>query len=295
MSIESPFKSNILDNQVALVTGGSSGIGLEICRQLGKHGCSVAMMGRRAEILTLAEKMLTDEGIRALSVQGDVRKPEDCIRAIQSTVEKFGGLNCLINGAAGNFLCAAENLSPNGFKTVLDIDTQGTFNMCRSAFSELRKSSNANIINITATFHYAAMWYQLHVCTAKAAIDALTRSLALEWGEYGIRVNGIAPGPIADTAGFSKLGGSLMDTDSSNNPLLETIPLKRIGTKWDVAMSVLYLCSSAGQNITGTILVNDGGNWLHKPQILDRETVQSFSRSIEKKSRQEGIATKSKL
>jgi peroxisomal 2,4-dienoyl-CoA reductase len=139
------------------------------------------------------------------------------------------------------------------------------------------------------------MWYQSHVCAAKAAIDALTRSLALEWGEYGIRVNGIAPGPIADTAGFTKLGGSLMESDSSEHPLLESIPLKRLGTKWDVAMSVLYICSSAGQNISGSILVNDGANWLHKPQILDRETVQSYSRSIEKKSREEGIATKSKL
>lgn len=101
MSIESPFKSNILDKQVALVTGGSSGIGLEICRQLGKHGCSVVMMGRRAEVLSSAEKALTDEGIRAFGVQGDVRIPDDGVRAIKSTIEKFGQLDCLINGAAG--------------------------------------------------------------------------------------------------------------------------------------------------------------------------------------------------
>jgi len=252
-------------------------------------------MGRRAEILKLAEKMLTDEGVRAFGVQGDVRIPEDGVRVVKSTVEKYGRLDCLINGAAGNFLSAAENLSPKGFKTVLDIDIQGTFNMCHASFAELRKSSNANIINISATFHYAAMWYQSHVCAAKAAIDALTRSLALEWGEYGIRVNGIAPGPIADTAGFTKLGGSLMDSDNSVHPLLETIPLKRLGTKWDIAMSALYLCSTAGQNITGSILINDGGNWLYKPQILDRDIVQNYSRSIEKKSRQEGVATNSKL
>jgi peroxisomal 2,4-dienoyl-CoA reductase len=101
MSTESPFKSNILANQVALVTGGSSGIGLEICRQLGKHGCSVVMMGRRTEVLNLAEKMLTDEGVRAFGVQGDVRVPEDGQRAVKSTIEKYGRLDCLINGAAG--------------------------------------------------------------------------------------------------------------------------------------------------------------------------------------------------
>ena len=101
MSLESPYKSNILENQVALVTGGSSGIGLEICRQLGKHGCSVVMMGRRAEVLQSAEKMLTEEGARAFGIQGDVRIPEDSTRVVKSTVEKYGQLDCLINGAAG--------------------------------------------------------------------------------------------------------------------------------------------------------------------------------------------------
>lgn len=119
--------------------------------------------------------------------------------------------------------------------------------------------------------------------------------MALEWGEYGIRVNGIAPGPIADTAGLSKLGGALFDSNSPDNPLLQAIPIKRMGTKWDIAMSVIYLCSTAGQNISGAILVNDGASWLFKPQILDRESVQGFSRSVEKKSRQEGLATNSKL
>lgn len=101
MSSQSPFRTDILKDQVALVTGGSSGIGLEICRQLGKHGCSVVMMGRRAEVLQSAEKMLTDEGIRAGSVQGDVRKAEDGVQAVKSTIEKYGRLDCLVNGAAG--------------------------------------------------------------------------------------------------------------------------------------------------------------------------------------------------
>lgn len=117
----------------------------------------------------------------------------------------------------------------------------------------------------------------------------------MEWGDYGIRVNGIAPGPIADTAGFSKLGGALFDSESNENPLIESIPLRRMGTKWDIAMNVIYLCSSAGRNITGCTMINDGGHWLFKPQLLDRETIQSFSRSIEKKSRQEGLPPTSKL
>lgn len=101
MSFESPYKPTILQNQVALVTGGSSGIGLEISRQLGKHGCSVVMMGRRSDVLKAAETTLTDEGIKAFGVQGDVRSSDDAERVVKSAVDKFGRLDCLVNGAAG--------------------------------------------------------------------------------------------------------------------------------------------------------------------------------------------------
>merc|ERR1712066_875148 len=124
----------------------------------------------------------------------------------KATVRELGSLDILINCAAGNFLAPAEQLSPNGFKTVMDIDTLGVFNMSRVAFEHLKASRFGGVItNITATLHYTATWYQSAPVAAKAAIDALTRNLALEWGDYGIRVNTVAPGPIADTPGFRKL------------------------------------------------------------------------------------------
>ncbi|PIN12223.1 Reductase [Handroanthus impetiginosus] len=211
---ESPFKADILNGQVALLTGGGSGIGFEISAQFGKHGASIAIMGRRKKVLDDAVSALKSLGIPAVGFEGDVRRREDARRVVEATVEHFGKLDILVNAAAGNFLAAAEDLSPNGFKTVMDIDSVGTFTMCHEALKYLKKggpgrslsSSGGFILNISATLHYTATWYQIHVSAAKAAVDALTRNLALEWGtDYDIRVNGIAPGPIGDTQGLSKL------------------------------------------------------------------------------------------
>ncbi|CAF0779696.1 unnamed protein product [Didymodactylos carnosus] len=267
------------------VNGGGSGIGLEITRQLGLHGCKVAVMGRRADVLKSAVDSLSSEGITAIATPGDVRSNDDAVRAVQQTVEKYGQLDILVNSAAGNFLSAAEDLSPKGFRTVMEIDAIGVFTMCHATFSELRKSNNANIINISANLQYPATWYQVHASAAKAAIDSITRSLALEWGEYKIRVNGIVPGLISGTPGFTKLGGDILDT----NLLTETSPLGRPGEKHEVAMGVVYLCSTAGSFITGHIMFIDGGNWLMKPKLAARDVIKAFSRNVEKKSRQEGL------
>ncbi|RWR88530.1 peroxisomal 2,4-dienoyl-CoA reductase [Cinnamomum micranthum f. kanehirae] len=248
--MESPFKADILKGKVALLTGGGSGIGFELATQFGKHGAAaVAIMGRRKEVLDSAVSVLQSHGIQAIGFQGDVRKKEDAARVVDSTVEHFGRLDILVNGAAGNFLVPSEDLSPKGFRTVIDIDSVGTFTMCHAAFKYLKKgapgrgpSSGGVILNISATLHYTASWYQIQASAAKvcqnimlivassppsskpcpnyvgvcyhvhlcgiifcglfsmltllsfqqAAVDSITRSLALEWGtDYDIRVNGI--------------------------------------------------------------------------------------------------------
>ncbi|GER47608.1 NAD(P)-binding Rossmann-fold superfamily protein [Striga asiatica] len=297
--MESPFKADVLKGQVALITGGGSGIGFEISTQFGKHGASVAIMGRRKPVLDDAVSALKSLGIPAVGFEGDVRKQEDAQRVVEATVKHFGKLDILVNGAAGNFLVSAEDLSPNGFKTVMDIDAVGTFTMCHEALKYLKKGAPGRnstagglILNISATLHYTASWYQLHVSAAKAAIDALTRNLALEWGtDYDIRVNGIAPGPIGDTAGLSKLVPKEIISNGygSRDPSY----MYKVGEKWDVAMAAIYLASNTGKYINGSVLAIDGGMWLAKPRNLPKEAVRQFSRAVEKRSRSapDGVPT----
>ncbi|KAL6313584.1 hypothetical protein AAG906_006952 [Vitis piasezkii] len=286
--MESPFKADVLKGKVALLTGGGSGIGFEISTQFGLHGASIAIMGRRKQVLDSAVSGLCSQGIPAVGFVGDVRKQEDAKRVVESTVKHFGRLDILVNAAAGNFLVSSEDLSPNGFRTVMDIDSVGTFTMCHEALKYLKKggpgrsfSSGGSILNISATLHYTASWYQIHVSAAKAAVDATTRNLALEWGtDYDIRVNGIAPGPIGDTAGMSKLA-----PEEISNKAREIMPLYKLGEKWDIAMAALYLASDAGKYINGTTLVVDGGLWLSRPRHLPKEAVKQLSRAVEKRSR----------
>lgn len=282
----SPFKDTTLTGKVALVTGGTSGIGLEIARQLALHGASIAVSGRRQQVLDLACKDLLTTGARVLGLQGDVRQQADCERWVQQIVEQLGGLDILVNCAAGNFLAPAEKLTANGFRTVMEIDAMGTFVMSKSAFPALCRSSDPSIINISATLQYGATWFQVHASAAKAAVDSITRSLALEWGRHKIRVNGIAPGPIEGTAGLSKLAPGKDGTDLAS----ETIPLGRLGKKWDIAMSVVFLASPAAGFVTGTVLVVDGAQWMWRPSLLPPEAVAQASRGLESKSRAIGVA-----
>ncbi|KAB5551619.1 hypothetical protein DKX38_008930 [Salix brachista] len=303
--MESPFKANILKGKVALITGGGSGIGFEISTQFGKHGASVAIMGRRKQVVESAAASLQSLGIsdsvylnpslcflietrKAAGFEGDVRKQEDAKRVLESAFKLFGKIDILVNGAAGNFLVSPEALSPNGFRTVLDIDAVGTFTMCHEALPYLKKgglgqslSGGGIILNITATLHYTAAWYQINVAAAKAAVDAIGRNLALEWGtDYDIRVNGIAPGPIGGTPGMSKLA-----PEEINSKAKDFMPLYKLGEKWDIAMAALYLASEAGKYINGTTLVVDGGLWLSRPRHLPKDAVKQLSRAVEKRSR----------
>ncbi|KAI4323343.1 hypothetical protein L6164_022957 [Bauhinia variegata] len=297
--MESVFKADILKGKVALITGGGSGIGFEISTQFGKHGASIAIMGRRKQVLDAAVSALRSIGIPAIGLEGDVRKQEDATRVVESTYKHFGSIDILVNAAAGNFLVSAEDLSPNGFRTVMDIDSVGTFTMCHEALKYLKKgglgrrsSSGGTILNISATLHYTASWYQIHVSAAKAAVDATTRNLALEWGtDYDIRVNGIAPGPIGDTPGMSKLGPQEIESKAR-----DYMPLFKIGDKWDIAMAALYLVSDAGKYVNGTTMIVDGGLWLSRPRHLPKEEVKQLSRVVEKRSRNSPVGLpKSKM
>jgi len=256
------FSDGILNERVAFVTGGGTGITGGVARALAEAGARVVLVSRKMEHLQPAAEAINQAGGQAFAVAADVRNPEDVEKAIAGTVQQFGKLDIVVNGAAGNFLCAAEELSPNGFGTIVDIDLKGTFNVCRAAFAELKKN-RGQILNISATLHYLGTPMQLHVSAAKAGVDALTRNLAVEWGCYGIRVNAIAPGPIGDTEGMKRLV-----PEPIKEKLRQRIPLGRFGEIADIEKAAVFLCSDAAAYINGIVLVVDGGHWLAANRLI---------------------------
>ena len=268
------FADGILSGQVAFVTGGGTGITGGVARALAEAGANVALVSRSMEHLEPAATAINDargsgptvpDGLtsgEAFAVAADVRDPEQVAAAVAATIERFGKVDIVVNGAAGNFLCKPEELSPNGFGTVVDIDLKGTFNVCRAAFDQL-KQHRGQILNISATLHYLGTPMQLHVSAAKAGVDALTRNLAVEWGRYGIRVNAIAPGPIEDTEGMKRLV-----PEPIKETLRQRVPLGRMGKISDIETAAVFLCSDAASYINGAVLVVDGGHWLAANRLL---------------------------
>ena len=262
------FADGILRGHVAFVTGGGTGITGGVARALAEAGANVALVSRRLEHLEPAAQAINDARANddrigeAFAVAADVRNPEELEKAIAATVERFGKVDLVVNGAAGNFLCAAEELSPNGFGTVVDIDLKGSFNVCRAAFAQLQEH-RGQILNISATLHYLGTPMQLHVSAAKAGVDALTRNLAVEWGRFGIRVNAIAPGPIGDTEGMKRLV-----PEPIKEKLKKRIPLGRFGLIEDIENAAVFLCSDAASYINGAVIVVDGGHWLAANRLI---------------------------
>lgn len=250
------FASDILKDKVAFVTGGGTGITGGVARAFAEHGARLAIVSRKEENLIPMKQFVEENCGECAAIAADVRDHSAVEDAIAKTVEHFGRIDIVVNGAAGNFLCAANQLSSNGFGTVVDIDTKGTFNVCRAAFEELKKS-RGQILNISATLHYLATPMQIHVSAAKAGVDAITRNLSVEWGREGIRVNGIAPGPIEDTEGMKRLL-----PEALKEKITRKIPLGRFGRIADIENAALFLCSDAASYINGVTLVVDGGNWL---------------------------------
>jgi peroxisomal 2,4-dienoyl-CoA reductase len=256
------FQPDLLKGRVALITGGGTGICRGIALAFAAHGCDVAITSRRMEHLEPTVAELRATGRRAMARAADVRDPMAVDSVVSSTVAELGRLDILVNGAAGNFICRAENLSPNGFGAVVDIDLKGTFHLSRAALPHL-KAQGGSVLNISATLQYLGTMGQSHAAAAKAGIDSLTRTLACEWGPYGIRVNGIAPGPVEGTEGVRRL-----TNEQSRDAAIRGCPLGRMATTEDVANAALYLCSDAASFVNGVTLVVDGGLWLRSGRIL---------------------------
>lgn len=257
------YRPDVLAGHVAIVTGGATGIGRGIARAYARLGADLCIASRKPDVIAQAAQELSAETGRAvLGVVADVRNPDDAARIVADTIARFGKLDTVVNNAAGNFLAPAAALSPNGFKTVIEIDLGGTFHMCRAAFAALQQAGDGLILNISATLHYHGTPLQLHASAAKAGVDALTKNLAVEWGSSGVRVNAIAPGPIGDTEGMRRLAPG----DFAQRAKVG-IPLGRFGTVDEIAAAAVYLRSAAAAYVSGAILVVDGGQCVSLPMM----------------------------
>jgi peroxisomal 2,4-dienoyl-CoA reductase len=250
----SSFAPDLLTGQVALVTGGATGIGKEICKVLGAHGAQVTLASRKRENLEAAVDELRGEGVDASFGVCDVRDTDAVQSVVDAVISDRGRIDIVVNDAAGNFPAPMSKISPNGFKAVVDIDLLGTYNVTRCAFDAWLSEHGGNIVNISAPFEQRGVVFQSHVAAAKAGVDSLTRTCAVEWGPYGIRVNAIAPGSIGGTEGVRRF--SQVVTDGDDRP---KNPLGLQGHGSDIGYLALFLCSPMARFISGQVIAVDGG------------------------------------
>lgn len=252
----------------AFVAGGTSGINLAIARRYAADGWAVSVLSRSQEKVDAALEELraaSAGGPEPIGVAADVRDAEAVAAALADAAQQHGPIDALVSGAAGNFVAPAAELSPNGFRTVVDIDLQGTFHVMRGAWDHLRKPG-ASIVNITAAQSWIPVPGQVHVGAAKAGVDQVTRGLAVEWGPVGVRVNSVAPGPVEGTEGMRRLA----PTPASVEAWTDAVPLRRFATTDDVVNAVTWLTSPQASYVTGVVLCVDGGLALSGGAAIDR-------------------------
>lgn len=247
-------------DKVIVVTGGGSGIGRAVAQRYGAGSGTVIVLGRRQEPLDETVALITADGGRAEAVTCDVRDAVAVDQVIDAVVERHGRLDALVNNAAGNFVVPAEELSPNGWRAVVDIVLNGTFFCTRAAARHMLPAGAGAIVNVIASYAWHGHPGTVHSAAAKGGVVAMTRTLAVEWGDRGVRINCIAPGPT-ETEGA---GAALWPTDEARSAVLASVPAGRFTTPTEVAESAAFLLSDRAAYVTGDVLVTDGGQWLGK-------------------------------
>ncbi|ERI11641.1 2,4-dienoyl-CoA reductase [Aneurinibacillus aneurinilyticus] len=251
-----------MEGKVAIVTGGSSGMGKAMAKKFAEKGAKVVITGRTVENLEQTKQEIQQQDGQVLCVQMDVRNPEDAKRMVEETKRAFGGADYLVNNAAGNFICPAEEMSVNAWNAVINIVLNGTWYCSQAVGREwITEGRKGSILNMLATYAWLAGQGVIHSASAKAGVLAMTRTLAVEWGKkYGIRVNAIAPGPIDNTGGATRL----WESEEAARMTLESVPLGRLGQPEEIANLAYFLLSPEAEYINGECVTMDGGQWLNR-------------------------------
>lgn len=254
------WKDGAFQDQVAVITGGGTGLGFSAAEALGRLGARIVIASRSAAHLEPAVAALAASGVTARAVVTDVRKPGEVARLLERTVAEFGRADILVNNAAGNFLCPTEDLSPGGWKVVIDIALNGVFHTTHTFGRHFLAQGRGRIVNVVATYAWTGGPGTAHSAAAKAGVIALTRSVAVEWASRGVFVNAVCPG-VFDTPGARE---RLWPTEAQRAALLDDIPLHRFAAPGEIANAIVYLSHPEVTYVTGEVLVIDGGMHLGK-------------------------------
>ncbi|MGH1366768.1 MAG: SDR family oxidoreductase [Calditrichia bacterium] len=258
------FTKDTLKGKSILITGGGSGLGLGMARAFAEHGANIAICGRTEEKLKKAAESIGEFGTKVLWHSVDVRDYEAVSEMMKSLKTEFGELNGLVNNAAGNFYCPSEELTPNGFKAVVDIVLTGSFNCSQTFGAQLIEDEKpGNIINIVTTYTETGCAFVLPSACAKAGVYAMTNSLAYEWATYGIRVNAIAPGPFPTEGAWKRL----MPDENFEKMYLKRHPMNRYGEPEELNNLAVFMMSDLSPYMTGECVNIDGAERLQGAQF----------------------------
>ena len=253
------FDKELLNDKSIIVTGGGTGLGKSMATRFAELGANLVITSRRQEVIDKTAEELRDHGGKVLAIACDVRDSEQVNEMVSQTVDGFGKIDILLNNAAGNFISPTEDLSPNAFKTIVDIVLNGTFNCTQDAGKVMREKDGGVILNIVTTYAWTGSGYVVPSASAKAGVLAMTRSLAVEWAKYGIRTLAIAPGPFPTKGAWSRLAPPGLGIEKK---MRNRVPLKRVGEHIELANLASYLVSDQAAYINGEVVTIDGGEWL---------------------------------